>query len=382
MMKKIISKFLLLTFSIFILTTSSTTSAQDLTEESKTLQAPIKIGAIFAISGWAAIGGKPESDAVIMAVEDINNSGGLLGRKVELVLEDNTSDFKGTVTAFKRIFNVKKADVLIGPNWAEFSEIVAPLAQSSKNIMIGTSGYTKTLTTGRDYVFTVFPPHRYITNLLAKKIATSNYKKIAILASTAAYSLSLTENLSNQIKNYGGSTPEVFEFNLGETDFKAKLIKIKNLGYDCLVNMLISSDYTTALKQIQELQINLPLYSSNVAFYEETIAKDPSILPNDMILFNYKFKGSDLFNKRFLEKFKYPADIQSARAYSAVIAYKNAVEKCKTTLPTKVKICIKEITFEGLEGENKFTENNLIEPNVEVSELFKVNDSKFLPLDE
>ena len=64
---------------------------------------PVRIGALFPLSGWAAMGGKTEFGAVQLAVEEINRSGGISGRKVELVLEDNRSLFKDTATAFAKL---------------------------------------------------------------------------------------------------------------------------------------------------------------------------------------------------------------------------------------------------------------------------------------
>ena len=104
--------------------------------QSLAAEPPIKIGALFALSGWAAIGGRSELNATTMAIDEINAAGGVLGRPIELVVEDNRSDLRATVSAVIKLKNIDSVPVIFGPNWAEFADVAAPVFESSKVIML------------------------------------------------------------------------------------------------------------------------------------------------------------------------------------------------------------------------------------------------------
>ncbi|MCB0336385.1 MAG: ABC transporter substrate-binding protein, partial [Bdellovibrionales bacterium] len=118
-------KNLTLTSLLFLLSLISSVCAE----------ADVTIAGIYSITGFGAIGGTSELNAARLAVNEINAAGGIQGHKINFVVEDNQSDLRQTTTAFKKLVAINKPLVLLGPNWSEFSEIVAPLAQSSKTVM-------------------------------------------------------------------------------------------------------------------------------------------------------------------------------------------------------------------------------------------------------
>jgi branched-chain amino acid transport system substrate-binding protein len=89
----------------------------------------IRIGAIDPLTGPMAAYGEPVRDGMILAVEEINAQGGINGRKIELLLEDDGGDPKNAVNAFTKLATVSKVPVIIGPLSSGCSMATAPLAE-------------------------------------------------------------------------------------------------------------------------------------------------------------------------------------------------------------------------------------------------------------
>lgn len=361
-------------FQSFLLTTLSFLITFNVYADTES--ATVKIGTIFSLTGWGQKGGKTELEGVTLAVEDMNAQGGILGKKVELVTENNQSDFKNTATAFQRIFNIHKANVLIGPNWAEFSEVVAPLAEVNKFLMISTTGYSKTLTKGRNYVFTLMPSHREFVRPLAEYIARQKFRKIALLVSSLGYTLSLSEAVQEELETYNIKADKIDYFNPDEKDFRTTFTRIKNGNYDAVINFLIEGSLSSSMRQYKDLQLSAELLSSNIVESDLSILKDPALLVEGMKYYKVKLLSDDDFNRKFEKRFGYFPEDQSPRAYDAAMIYKKAVERCNTFDSQILKDCLKNERFEGVLGNLKFDNNNVIVPSTESAYLMVVRNGK------
>ncbi|RME58353.1 MAG: amino acid ABC transporter substrate-binding protein, partial [Candidatus Dadabacteria bacterium] len=118
----------------------------------------LNVGAIFSLSGYGSIGGQDELKGLQLAIEEENKKGITLpnGRKafINLVVEDNNSSTRQTLSALTKLIKLSKTYFIIGPNWAEFSEVAASVAQREGVLLISTTGYTPNLAKGKPYVFT------------------------------------------------------------------------------------------------------------------------------------------------------------------------------------------------------------------------------------
>src|SRR3989344_3546095 len=92
-------------------------------------QPEIKIGGLFALTGYASFAGEASRDGFLMAIEDSDMD-------IKYVIEDFSSDTKTAVTTVTKLIDVDKVNVIIGPEWAEFGAAVAPLAEEKKMVFI------------------------------------------------------------------------------------------------------------------------------------------------------------------------------------------------------------------------------------------------------
>jgi branched-chain amino acid transport system substrate-binding protein len=103
---------------------------------SSTGKEPIKIGAVISLTGFAAPWGEYSKNGIDLAVKNINEKGGIDGRNVEVVIEDDHTDAKDSVTAYNKLVNVDHVDGVIGSIFDFTSQPLIPLAASNKTTLL------------------------------------------------------------------------------------------------------------------------------------------------------------------------------------------------------------------------------------------------------
>lgn len=334
---------------------------------------PIDIGAIFSLSSWGADGGSSELNGARMAQDDINAAGGIGGRELRLIVEDNRSDLKASVSAFKKLVSVDKVPVLIGPNWTEFTEVVAPLAEDHRIPMITPSGYRKNVISSRAFVFSLWPPPNVATAPLSDYILRKGNKKIAVLISENAYYEGLLHAIQEQLHQI---ELKIMRFNEGTLDYRSHITRLKSSDIDAVLALLMESgDLSSFFRQAKQLKLKFPIYAANGIPFSEAIKSDPEIA-NGVIYFDYKVPGKDSFRKRYEKRFSQKPGFASAQAYDALYIIKKAIEDCGLE-PEKIKECIKNTSMTGQTGKIVFDEGGVIKGALQNSYLLQVVDGEF-----
>lgn len=339
---------------------------------------PIKIGAIYSLSSWAAIGGQPELDATLLAAEDINAQGGVQGRPLKIIYEDNRSDLATSVSAFNKLVNADGILALLGPNWAEFSEVIAPLAEKQKIPMLTASGYSWTLTKGRKFIFTTMPDFHDHVAPLADHIAAQNHARIAIIHSSSTYFDGIAEALRNLLSKRGKSVSHFITVNPQDADQRSIILKLQREKVDALVMFLQEGgSVPTLLKQTRALQYAPALYSYDLT-YDEVLHKDFS-LADGTIFFAYVGTFSPELKERYRSRFKMEPPWSVAQAYDNVFIMKHAIEKCGLE-PQKIRDCIASADYTGAAGRTRFSESGTVQTTGPVSVLKIIRDGQILDL--
>ncbi|MCB0318044.1 MAG: ABC transporter substrate-binding protein [Bdellovibrionales bacterium] len=337
---------------------------------------PIKIGAIFSLSGWASHGGAYEKNALDLALTDVNNSGGILGRKVEIIYEDNKSDLKQNVTAFKKLVDLDKVPVIIGPNWAEFLEVIAPLANTANVPMISPSGYRAEIFENNSFVFTLIPPHSVAIRSLFEEIKLKGFKKILLLVTENGYTIELSESLISLLKEEGIKF-EQLTFKDTETDFKHSILKIKQSDTDLVVNFLVESGSNYAFfKQAKELKLNLPIFGCNTISYDTELKANPAIAEG-AIFFDFIIKGGNDFINRYKKKYHTTPVNTSSYAYDALFLVKKSIEECGYS-GQEINDCLKKISYMGISGPIEFDSKGVISTVKTNSTLFTIKNGQIV----
>lgn len=334
----------------------------------------LRIGAIFSVSGWGADAGIAELHGVLMAKDAINSSGGVNGKKIEIVAEDTRSELKDTVTAFHKL-NSKNVKAILGPNWAEFTEVAGPLANSANIPLITSSGYKAGITTADDYIFTLWPPPSVAARPLGKLI-TSKHKRIAIFTSDNAYFDGIREAFE---KFFAGTNVEMVvgeRFPAGVFDYRSSISKLKRSPAEAILCLLLETgEFASFLKQAKELKLDLPIYAANTIPFDNIVKKSPN-LAEGVIYFDYKASGGENFDTDYRRRFKQEPGFGSAKAYDSLFLLKEAMERCGES-PNQIRECLKSTKLNGVSGAISFDKDGVIKESPDHTFLIQVRNGKF-----
>ncbi len=341
----------------------------------ETTRPVIRIGAVFSLSGYAALAGQDELDGVIMAAEELNGQEPFAGNQIELIKEDNRSDQGATVAAVQKLVGVDRVAAIVGPNWAEFAEIAAPIAQSNKVPLVTPSGWSENLTKGREFIFSGLENHPSIVKPLVDLIVEQRSRKITALVATNQYFESIFDSISQHLSAHSISIDRVIRVNPAETDFRSVLLQLKAREGDLIINLLAEGvGLSSFYKQVRELRISTKIYSGNAISYDEGILNNLELVEGT-IFFDYIDPSTDEFKQRFQRRFARKPMPGAARAYDAMKAIGEAATKCGPSSDQIAK-CLTHITFKGASGPFGFDVDRNFKVAVTPSRLYEVRNGK------
>ena len=218
---------------------------------------PVKIAAIFAQTGIAAVNNAPYSQMIELAIEELNRKGGLLGRSVELILLDNKSTPLGSMSAAKKAVQLQVTAV-IGAIWSSHSLAAAPVLQKSGIPMITPISTNPKVTGIGNYVFRVC----FIDSFQGKAMAQFAYNELG--AKTAIvleiineeFSLTLSEYFVESFMKYGGKVLLKSSYKNNAVDFALLLDKVKVLPSDVVYVPGYARDSGLLIKQAVSMGIH------------------------------------------------------------------------------------------------------------------------------
>ncbi|MCX6955993.1 MAG: ABC transporter substrate-binding protein, partial [Verrucomicrobia bacterium] len=168
---------------------------------------PIKVGEFACLTGKDATFGQSQHKGILLALEELNAAGGVLGRKLEVLSEDNQSKSGESATAAKKLLSRDKVVAILGEVTSGRSLEVAPLAQSAKIPMIATGATNPSVTQKGDYVFRVCFIDDFQGTVMAKfALNELKARKVATLTSvSSAYSVGLAKFFKETFTAGGGT---------------------------------------------------------------------------------------------------------------------------------------------------------------------------------
>ena len=336
----------------------------------------VPIGTIYSLSGWGAWGGSSELNGALLAQEDINAAGGIDGRSVRIIAEDNQSDLKKTVAAFQKLESVDRVVALVGPNWSEFVEVAAPLAETAKLPLVSPSGYKDGLFEGKRFSFTLWPPHAIAIRPLADLFAARKYKNIAVALSENAYLEGIYQALQAQLRDTGIGLSPLLRFNQGHNDFRSSIAQLVRSKPDAVLVLLTENgDLSNFFTQYRQLRQHIPLFSANMVAYDEMLKKNPSIAEG-VIYFDFMTLGGAEFAQRYRNRFKAAPGFASAKAYDAVYLLKSAIEHCGLER-VKIRECLAATSLVGISGQIAFDPHGVTKSRERNTELWQVMSGTF-----
>jgi branched-chain amino acid transport system substrate-binding protein len=324
---------------------------------------PIKIGMVAPLSGPGAESGRFQTQGAKLAAEEINKAGGVLGRPLELVIEDDQTTNPGVVLAFSKLAGDATIPAFIGPIRSTQIHAMAPDAlKLAKPVLIG--GTDPAIThMGNAWLFRFRPNDSYSARVIADfGVKTLGKKKWAIVHSTDAFGTAGMKNLVESLKGLGIEPVLVQGYPNNSQDFTPVALAVKQSGADVMgTYMTFEPDQGIFAKQLRQLGVTLSWVGSPTTVTSTALKLAGPALYGSYAVVDFN-KDSSPVAKEFAAKYeaayKATPDIFASWSYDALHVLAVAVGKANSLEPDKVREAILAVKgYSGAEGTYNFDKN-------------------------
>jgi branched-chain amino acid transport system substrate-binding protein len=226
-----------------------------------TQRGDIPVGAYLSLTGPEADFGKTTREGIELALDEINGSGGIHGRKIRLIVENNESDAAKAASAVTKLITNDKVVAIVGEIASGLSLAAAPICQRNRIPMVSPSSTNIKVTQVGDYIFRVCfidPFQAYVVAKFARDTLKANTAAIFV-DNQSPYSRDFGAEFKKHFTRMGGRIVADLAYAATDTDFKAQLTKIKAANPDVILVPGYYKSVGAIGKQARELGIKVPL---------------------------------------------------------------------------------------------------------------------------
>jgi branched-chain amino acid transport system substrate-binding protein len=318
----------------------------------------IKIGAIQPVSGQIAAYGTQTRDAIKMAVAELNARGGVLGKSLELIVEDDEANPEKTMNAFVKLTAKDRVVGIIGALTSKCSLAIAEDAQAKKVILISPSSTNDTLTDAGDYIFRACYQDSFQGRVCARfAVKTLKARRAAILYDLANdYSKGLTHNFQVRFTALGGRVVAAESYSAGDKDFNAQLTKIKAARPEVLFIPDYYSTVSLIAKQFRGQGMTIPMLGGDG--WDEITNHAGTEVVGCYYSNHYSPEADDQAVREFVGKFKAryrtTPNALAALGYDAAYILAEAIDRAGSVAPERIKAALYQTDRKFVTGRIKF----------------------------
>ena len=329
----------------------------------------IKIGVVVGLTGWGADLGASAKEGMSLALEEINNSGGVLGKKLEAVFrDDETNPPKGIVVTRELIY-AQNVDVIFGPAFTTVNFAILPVIREAKMLHLSFGTGTAIVNLEKSpYTFRM----KYSSRVEAEAVVNyavkaKGHRKVAIFHNSTAYGKAGQAELLPLLKQEGITPITVQSHNAGDKDMTGQLLNIKKSGATAILGWGFTPDFAVVAKNMQTLGMDLPVFGSAglTSYFFKDMVGDAGGNFFGVTVKKFSFNKKNPLppdSKAFMDELtrRYGLNRKSALNnscswYDAVYVYARAVEAAESTDKQKVKAALEKMSYKGISGEIVFT---------------------------
>jgi branched-chain amino acid transport system substrate-binding protein len=318
----------------------------------------IKLGFLGATTGSVANYGIPGKKGMQMAIDELNAKGGIMGKKVEGIYEDNKGDSSEIANITTKYITRDKVVAMVGDPCTGLTKVAAKIAQTNKVVIFSAGATGEGVVETGDYVF---------RNTLLDKFAAptvvdwmmnqKGWKNFAVITSmNNGYSTALTPVFEKAIKDKGGKIVLEDKINDGDTDFTAQVTKLKKAKADVLVFTGYYTEAALLMNEAKKQNLDIHLVGGD-GLYGQDLAKLGGSAVQEKVIFYAGFSVDQpspetaKFLKDYRAKYKEDPDMFSAQYYDAVMILAKAMTDAKSTDPSVFKNEIAKLKdYPGVSG--------------------------------
>jgi branched-chain amino acid transport system substrate-binding protein len=323
---------------------------------------PIVFGLVDEVTGPQAEAGLLTAQGVKIAIEEINAAGGIMGRKVELRIEDNQSANPTTVLAYSKLIESGVVAV-IGPLRSTQVQAASPtIAKGKVPAMIGGSDPSLTRV-NNPWIFRVRPNDLYSSKVMAEfGVKELKKKKWAIVHSTDTFGSGGKNALVEALKALGIEPVMIGGYTNNSQDFTPLALQIKSSGADIIGSYMTNApDVGIFARQLRQMGVQADWIGSTSVVTDTAMKLAGESLWGVYSVADFATEANEEsrgYAKRYRAKYGADPDLFSAWAYGGVYLLKHAIEKAKSTEPDAIRNALLSTRgLKGVEGTYNFDPN-------------------------
>lgn len=317
-----------------------------------------KIGWIGALTGPTARYGAGQS--ALLAVDEVNESGGVLGRRLELVQEDGQGKGAVAISALQKLTEIDQLKFILGGHCTPESAAIAPLAKQKNVLLLAAITSSPKLTGINPNFLRITHVSTVVGELLAHHaVHGAQLSNFAVLQEETDYVLPVAEAFKKTMIGLGGKIVLDESFASGESDFRSLVARIKNSGAQALYLGTQSQDMAALImRQLRSGGVTLPVYGNEVV--GNTPAGNPLVAPQfkDTIFAEPVYDETTELAAQFIKNYKaryhtsaLPLGLLGAEAYDSVRLLAATINRCGDDV-ARVRECLLQTKdFPGASGQ-------------------------------
>ena len=306
----------------------------------------IKVGEFASLTGKEATFGLMSHHGTELAIAEINAAGGVLGKQIKLLCEDDQSKAGEPATVVKKLISRDGVVAILGEVASSRSMEAAHICQQNKIPQISPSSTNVKLTEMGDYIFRVCFTDEFQGKLLANFAKrTLKAAKVAILTDTKSdYSVGLTRDFKGPFIADGGKVSAEQVYNGSDKDFKGQLTAIKAAGPDAILITGYYTDVALIVKQAKQLGITVPIFGGDGWESSKLIEIGGADVEGTYFSTHFSPEADSPVVQKFADKFKAKygelPDAMAALGYDSAMVLAAAIKKAGTTDGPKLRDAI------------------------------------------
>lgn len=329
-------------------------------------QDTIKIGVTQPLTGAFAASGNYVAQGARIAEEEINKAGGVLGKKIELIVEDNKSNPTEAVATAEKLIVNDEVPVLMGAWSSTLTLAVMPkLEEYEVPMLVETSSSGKITTSGNPYVFRISPTSEMEAKAFEPLIKTLGIKKADFLATNNDFGLGASKEFSEMLKKAGVEVGVMETMDPKATDFSAQLAKIKASGGDTLFVTTAVEQITLVLKQAKDQQLTARIITTGGSNSPDQLIQQAGDAANGsyhLVFFTPWFpeavKNPDVA-KRFValwneKKYHVGGLTEGFRGWDGIHTIVEAIKIAGKAEPGAIREALWKVNVKGINGDISF----------------------------
>ena len=326
---------------------------------SRSSKGPLRVGAALPLTGPVAYYGQSPQKGMAIALDEINNSGGINGRQMGVVYEDTLGTAKGAVNAFRKLVDVDNPPIVIGAGASIETLAIGKLADESKIVLLTPVSSAAEIRDLGPFVFRTVPSDALQATMLAKWVLDSGFRRVAVMFLNSSWSTSLKNHFVADYTRMGGTILDAESADVDANDFRTQLLKIARSSPPVVVALLYAKEGGRCLKQARELGITLPFFGGDPWTIKDFLEIAGPAAEGARFTTPAQYDGPEAqaFRKKYVDRYREPPDVYAAHGYDALKLTAEVMRKGAMTGPAIEQAFRQVRDFRGATGATTFDDH-------------------------